>query len=130
MSFEPAEPIDVGSPVNVIVTLPDDANGTVTLNFNGTKYVGEVVNGVANITVPNLGDGVHNFTVAYSGDGNYKPADKNSSVQFNKVAPAIIVNTTNITLGDVAVKAGANKLTVKALVDGPYVDCFKLTPKA
>ena len=35
-----------------------------------------------------------------------------------------------VDLGDVAVKAGANKLTVKALVDGPYVDCFKLTPKA
>lgn len=35
-----------------------------------------------------------------------------------------------VDLGDVAVKAGANKLTVKALIDGPYVDCFKLTPKA
>ncbi|MBP3733027.1 MAG: hypothetical protein J6I84_07265 [Bacilli bacterium] len=35
-----------------------------------------------------------------------------------------------VDLGDVAIKAGANKLTVKALVDGPYVDCFKLTPRA
>jgi len=34
-----------------------------------------------------------------------------------------------VDLGNVAIKAGANKLTVKALVDGPYVDCFKVTPE-
>jgi uncharacterized protein (DUF2141 family) len=49
-------PVDVGQPVEITVKLREDANGTITVNVNGTKYTYDLVNGSVNISIPNLGD--------------------------------------------------------------------------
>jgi hypothetical protein len=97
------EPINVGEVANVTVKLPADANGTITVDVNGTKYTANVVNGEANISIPKLGNGTYVVNITYSGDGNYDPINVVKELQVNKVTPEITASTSNITLGDNAV---------------------------
>jgi hypothetical protein len=93
-------PIDVGQVANVTVKLPTDANGTITVEVNGTKYVADVVNGEANISIPKLGNGTHEVIVTYSGDDNYDPITVTETLVVSKVDPQITANTTDIILGE------------------------------
>jgi len=97
------EPIDVGDTLNITVKLPEDAKGTVTVDVNGTKYVVDVVNGEANITIPKLDNGTYNVTVTYSGDDNYDAFTEEYSAKVEKVNPEITATTSEIKLGEDAV---------------------------
>jgi hypothetical protein len=101
--FNVTEPINVGEAVNVTVKLPADANGTITVDVNGTKYVADVINGEATLSIPNLGNGTHVLNITYSGDGNYDPINVVKEVEVNKVVPQIAANTTDIKFGENAV---------------------------
>jgi hypothetical protein len=96
------KPIDVGQVAKINVTLPEDASGTITVNVNGTKYVADVINGSAIVSIPNLGNGVHELNITYSGDGNYNTISTVENLTVSKVTPTIEANTTNITLGESA----------------------------
>ena len=96
-------PIDVGQPVEITVKLPSDANGTITVNVNGTKYTYDLVNGSVNISIPNLGNGTYDINVTYSGDDNYDPITVSEKVTVEKVVPSVIANTSDITVGQNAV---------------------------
>jgi hypothetical protein len=101
--FNVTESIDVGEVANVTVKLPEDANGTITVNVNGIKYTADVINGSATLSIPNLGNGTHKLNITYSGDNNYDPVHVDKDVTVNKITPDISANTTEITLGDNAV---------------------------
>lgn len=58
----------------LIIDLPEDATGTVTVTVNGKNYTANVVKGTATIILDNLEIGENNVTTAYSGDSKY-PAD-------------------------------------------------------
>lgn len=99
----------------VSVKLPSDATGTITLDINGKSYEFKVVNGVANVKVPELANGGYSYTIIYSGDGKYSSFTKTGSVTINKpVAPVKPVTKTTLTLKKVTVKKSAKKLTIKA----------------
>jgi hypothetical protein len=63
--------IEIGSDATVVVKLPKDATGYVTLIIEGKKYTSKVVNGKAVFKIPGLSKGKHTVTVIYSGDRNY-----------------------------------------------------------
>ena len=78
------EPSTDGS---VTISLPSDAIGTVTLTIGGKDYVFDVVNGVANVKLPELGDGNYNYTITYSGDNKYSSFSTNGNMKINNTKP-------------------------------------------
>ena len=95
------------------IKLPSDATGTVTLNIGGKNYNFNVVNGVANVKVPDLANGVYSYSITYSGDGKYSSFTKTGKVTINKPAPKPVTKTT-LTLKKVKVKRSAKKLVIQA----------------
>lgn len=71
------------------VKLPSDATGTVTLTIDGKVYQFPVVNGVANIVMPDLPAGDHSYTIAYSGDGKYSSFTNQGSMSVKAIATEI-----------------------------------------
>jgi hypothetical protein len=69
---------------SVTVTLPRDATGDVTLSINGKNYSYSVQNGVANVVIPNLGDGNYPYTITYSGDSKYSSFTNTGSLNVDK----------------------------------------------
>jgi hypothetical protein len=63
----------VGGDVIVKVTVPDDAEGNVTIVIDNTTYVVNVTGGENTIAIPGVGEGTHSINVTYSGDGKYNP---------------------------------------------------------
>lgn len=73
-------------------TLPSDATGTVTLTINGNNYEFDVMNGVANLILPNLENGNYVYVVSYSGDEQYESVIANGTVYINNlVEPEIAI---------------------------------------
>ena len=98
----------------VSLRLPSDATGTITLNINGKNYEFKVVNGVANVKVPELANGGYYYTIIYSGDGKYSSFTKTGSVTINKHVAPVNTLAITLTLKKVNVKKSAKKLTIKA----------------
>ncbi|WP_303334567.1 Ig-like domain repeat protein [Methanobrevibacter sp.] len=75
----------IGEPNPVVITLPADATGNVTVTINGKTYKGKVSNGAATINADPLDYGNYAAHVDYSGDDKYTPATKvaNFAVGFN-----------------------------------------------
>lgn len=97
------------------VKLPSDAKGTITLDIAGKKYDFPVVNGVANIKLPDLASGSYGYIITYSGDARYTSFSKTGSVTVNKkTTPAKPVTKTTLTLKKVTVKRSAKKLVIQA----------------
>ena len=71
----------------VTIALPGDATGKVTLSINGKDYSYLVENGVANVIIPNLGEGNYPYTITYSGDSKYSQFTTNGVL--NKTAPKL-----------------------------------------
>ena len=60
------------------VELPGDAKGTVTLTVDGKDYVFDVVNGIADVKLPDIANGAHEYAITYSGDGKYSSFTQSS----------------------------------------------------
>ena len=86
----------------VVVILPGNATGNVTITVNGTNYTANVTNGTAVIVLENVTPGKHNITVVYSGNGNYTNVTTNSTVVIPRYETPIKVAADNIYVGDTA----------------------------
>ena len=64
-----------GEDANVVVNLPSDATGTVTITVDGKEYTEEVKDGKAKFVIPGLTEGDHVVTASYSGDKKYEAND-------------------------------------------------------
>ena len=129
---------------SVTVKLPSDASGTITLNINSKDYNFVIVNGVANVKVPELANGKYMYTITYSGDDRYSSFSKDGSLTVNnpsqKTNPSSPtsdkkVTKTTLTLKKVTVKRSAKKLTIQATLkingkagNGKYIK-FKFNKK-
>ena len=73
--------IDQGQDATVVVKVPSDATGTVTINVDGKKYTAEVRNGKAVFYVPGLTKGDYKVTASYSGDKKYEANDTVTDIE-------------------------------------------------
>ena len=82
----------------VVVVVPKDATGNVTITINGTNYTAPVVNGTATFDLTNETPGTYNVTATYSGDENYAGAAANGTVTIPKYETpmSIEVNATGV----------------------------------
>ena len=104
-----------GQANNIAIRLPGDATGTVNLTIGKDTYTFDVINGVANVKVPELTEGNYNFTITYSGDNKYSLFSRTGSLTVNKqTTPTKPVAKTTITLKTVKVKKSAKKLVLQA----------------
>ncbi len=75
----------------VVVELPNDANGTLTVFVNGVKYkVFEVIDGVARIDLSEFKDGIYKITFVYSGNEKYSSFSKDVETSVRNDIPGII----------------------------------------
>ena len=108
--------IKSGEDGTVVVELPEDATGNVTVYIDGKSYTAEVVNGTAVVRVGNLTAGPKTVAVEYSGDGNYTSgyAVGNFTVEQSKVDPDVtVVDQGNGTIVVVVPKDATGNVTVK-----------------
>ena len=86
----------------VVVELPEDAKGNVTVTIDNQTYVVNVTDGTAVIDLVNATPGTHDITVRYSGDDDYPPKTVNSTVTIPKRSTPIRVDVSDIYVGDTA----------------------------
>jgi hypothetical protein len=60
--------ISKGSSENIVVNLPADATGTVTVSIAGNDYNVTIVGGVAEVILPDSLKGENSYVITYSGD--------------------------------------------------------------
>ena len=106
---------------SVTVTLPADATGKVILSINGKNYSYSVENGVANVVIPNLGDGYYSYTITYSGDSKYASFTNEGSLKIDKTPVNPIENTTENVTDNTLITASPANVTYNA---GSY---YKIT---
>ena len=86
----------------VVVVVPGNSTGNVTIEVGNHTYNATVINGTAVITLTNETPGEHNITVIYSGDGNHTNVTTNATVNIPKLSTPIKVDVANIKVGDKA----------------------------
>ena len=96
------EIIDQGNGT-VVVIIPGNATGNVTIEVENQTYTGPVINGTAIINLTNITPGVHNITVIYSGDDTHEPATENATASIPKLYSPISVTVHDIYVDDVEV---------------------------
>ena len=81
--------IDQGDDATVVVRVPSDATGTVTITVDGKEYTTEVKDGKAVFTIPGLTKGDHEVTASYSGDKKYEANDTITDIEvhYNESSP-------------------------------------------
>ena len=73
--------IQYGDDATIIVNLPEDATGTVTIVVDGKSYTEEVKDGKAVFVIPGLTKGDHEITASYSGDKKYAASETVADVE-------------------------------------------------
>ena len=73
--------IKQGEDATVVVHVPSDATGTITITVDGKKYTNPVVNGKAIFVIPGLTKGDHDITAVYSGDKRYEANDTITDIE-------------------------------------------------
>ena len=61
-------------------SVAEDARGNVKFEVNGTVYKAPIVNGVANLTLPDMASGTYRLTSSYAGNYKYLPETKIRSI--------------------------------------------------
>ena len=102
MDSDDIKVIDQGNGT-VVVVVPEDATGNVTITVDGKPYTAEIVNGTAVVTIDDLPQGTHDVNVTYSGDDNYDGITTSSTITTPKLSGSISVSVDDINVGDKAV---------------------------
>ncbi|MDO5849719.1 MAG: Ig-like domain repeat protein, partial [Methanobacteriaceae archaeon] len=89
--------IDYRENETITVSLPKDAEGTVTFYLNGAKIGTVKVNkGSASITVPGLEAGNYSVEAVYSGDRNYNSYNVSNGFVVKQIMPEMSISTKDI----------------------------------
>ncbi|MEE0025313.1 Ig-like domain-containing protein, partial [Methanobrevibacter sp.] len=91
--------VDAGANNKVTVSVPADATGAITIDVNGTKYVGEIKNGVAEFNVATTISGVYTVVATYNGDAKYLNNTFTTTFAAGKVNSTIDVIIPNAEIG-------------------------------
>ncbi|MBE6499875.1 MAG: hypothetical protein E7Z80_04955 [Methanobrevibacter thaueri] len=76
----------------LIVNVPKNLTGNITVTINGKNYTAPIINGTARVNLNNVTGGVHNAKVTYSGNEINSPVDKNITITINKIDLDLQVN--------------------------------------
>ena len=98
----PMDVVDQGNGT-IVVTVPENATGNVTVTVDNVTYTSEVVDGKAVITLENTTPGKHDITVEFSGDNNYASNSTQLVADIPKYATPISVEVEDINVGDVEI---------------------------
>ena len=96
-----APEITVGEDGEIIVYVPDDATGTITIEIEGKRYTADIEDGMAIFIVPGLKVGVHDIVAYYSGDDKYLPASTTGSIKVNPLKKNDTDNGTTVHYGGI-----------------------------
>ena len=88
-----------GEEAVVIVTVPSDATGEITINLNGIQFTNTVADGQAVFNIPALNAGTYTVIATYSGDEKYAEAQANKT--FTVSEPAKVDPMLNFTIDTV-----------------------------
>ena len=91
--------VDAGANNKITVSVPADATGAITINVNGTKYVAEIKNGVAEFNVATTISGVYTVVATYNGDAKYLNNTFTTTFAAGKVNSTIDVVIPNAEIG-------------------------------
>ncbi|WP_394296006.1 Ig-like domain repeat protein [Methanobrevibacter smithii] len=95
--------VKVGEDAVIIVNIPKDASGNVTVSVGKDVYNAVISNGSAKVVVSDLDAGDYSVVASYAGDSNYKAS--NSTAKFNvaKTDVDVKINVQDIKVGETAV---------------------------
>ncbi|WP_458453064.1 Ig-like domain repeat protein, partial [Methanobrevibacter sp.] len=95
-------PIKVGDVGIITITAPDDIDGMVKINVNGTNYVVDIRNGIGNLEIKGLKEGPYPINVTYLENSKYLTSSNDTAtLVVGKLTTPMSVNTTDITYGQV-----------------------------
>ena len=97
--------VKVGEDAVIIVNVPKDASGNVTVSVGKDVYNAVISNGSVKVVVSGLDAGNYSVVASYDGDNNYKAS--NSTAKFNvaKADVDVKINVHDIKVGETAVIA-------------------------
>ena len=122
----------------VIVELPEDATGNVTITIDGKDYTAPVENGKAVLDLPELEPGDYEVVAKYPGDDKYAPATNSTSFNVPKISDypieiakdddELVVTLPEDATGNVTVTVGGKDYTVPIKDGKAIVDISDLEP--
>ena len=92
--------IGVGDAATIIVTVPEDATGYITIEIDGIPRTQAISKGIAKFTVENLKAGYKTVAVSYIGDENFKANFTTAQFTVSKVASSVSAEITDANVGD------------------------------
>ena len=95
--------VKVGEDAVIIVNVPKDASGNVTVSVGKDVYNAVISNGSVKVVVSGLDAGNYSVVASYDGDSNYKAS--NSTAKFNvaKADVDVKINVGDIKVGETAI---------------------------
>ena len=84
----------------IVVILPPDATGTVSVKIDDDEYVVKVENGTATINLGKTIPGVYTAEVKYSGDPNYASKTVNVTVDIPKQEAPMSISSSDVQVGE------------------------------
>lgn len=106
----------------IIIELPENATGNVTVSIDGENQTVPLKDGKAVVDISNLDPGNYTANVTYPGDENYLPANNSTSFEVPKISDypmnitsdenKVIVNVPQDATGDVIITIDGNNYTV------------------
>ena len=84
----------------VVVSVPENATGNITIVIENQTYVAEIINGTAVFYLENATPGIHDIEVSYPGDEQYTSKTVNSTAEIPKYETPLDVSSDNICVGD------------------------------
>uniref|UniRef100_UPI00388D6DAF Ig-like domain repeat protein n=1 Tax=Methanobrevibacter sp. TaxID=66852 RepID=UPI00388D6DAF len=129
--------IEIGDD-EIVIELPEDATGNVTVSIDGKNQTVPVKGGKAVVDISGLEPGQHTVDVKYSGDDNYGPASNSTVFEVPKIddypvtidlnGDDLVVNVPEDATGDVIVTIDGKEQVVPVKDGKAVVDISGLEP--
>ena len=87
----------------VIVHVPENATGNITIKIGNNNFTGNISDGKAVINLTGMRPGEYNSTIVYSGDENHSNVTFNATLHINKYETPITVQVGDIKVDGTAV---------------------------
>jgi hypothetical protein len=94
-----AQDINVGDTEHIVVTVPEDATGVVSIEINAVQYNATIENGTATFEVNGLAVGNKTVAVTYWGDDRYDANFTTGQFEVRKISSTVDADSKNIKVG-------------------------------